>query len=306
MQRIKYLALSILVLTAPGLCADAATVKPSAASPAAQVKPKPTPRVFVAATDGSVFKRMDANTLLLAKGNLLVSVKPPLQSATIKTAYGTVTVPTDSVVYVSLAGGELQVQHLHGTSGSNLSATLKTGLFKDASDKPLTIAVGQHMQGTVPVRQVDPKTKEAIPPLPTPVPTVTPISEAGLQATGKTITSMMKNMPNNPSRMRFASVTKTPLIDNWVDDFDIDSDSVANATGGDTTTSIDSPNDVPTTDIQPADSFQTARENVQQGEFQPEAAAEDDSGLEGMWGRNQEGPDVDATGGMLDPVSSFN
>lgn len=302
MQRLKYLVLSLLLCTIPGVQAENA----KALKPAAQVKSKPIPRVFVAATDGSVFRRTDATTVQFVKGNLLVSVKPPLESATVRTPFGIVTVPADSVVYVSLANGELQVQHLHGTQGSSLSATLPKGLFKDASDRPLTIAVGQHMKGSIPVRDVATKKeaitpKEAIPPLPTPVPAVTPIPEAGLQATGKMLNSMGNSLPNFASRKRFAVMTKTPLIDDWVDDLNMDSDSVENATGGDTTTSIASPDDVPSADIQPADSFQTARENVQRGEFAPEAATQDDSGMADMWGRAQEGPELDATGGMLEP-----
>jgi hypothetical protein len=305
MQRLKGLVLSLLVCASP--CAYAED--PKAVKPGAQVTAKPTPRVFVAASDGSMFRRTDATTVQFVKGNLLVSVKPPLQSATVRTPFGTVTVPADSVVYVSLANGELQVQHLHGVQGSNLSASLRTGLFKDAGDRPLTIAVGQHMKGSMPVRTA-PAAKEAVPPLPTPVPTVVPIPEAGLQVTGRTINSMANNLPNLASRKRFATMTKTPLIDDWVDDLNLgdmkmDSDSVDNATGGDTTTSITSPDDVPSTDIDPADSFQTARENVRQGEFQPEAATQDDSGMADMWGRALEGPDLDATGGMLEPGDSL-
>ncbi len=292
----------LLALVASGIPVSlAANQAPS--KPVVQIKVKAAPKVFVAATDNSAFKRLDATTIQFVKGNLLVSVKPPLKSATVRTPFGIVTVPTDSVVYVSLANGELQVQHLHGIKDSSLSAELKSGLFKEEVGKPLTIGVGQHMTGSIPVKKA---TKEAIPPLPTPVPQVSTVGQPILKVTGQAINSMAKNMPNPASRNRFAAVTKTPLIDDWVND--LDSNSVEDATGSDTTTSITSPNDVPSTDIAPADSFQTARENVQEGEFQPEAATQDgqdDSGLAEMFGRNEEGPDLDATGGMLEPAGSF-
>lgn len=299
----------LLALVASGIPASLAA-QPAPSKPVVQIKVKAVPKVFIAATDKSVFKRIDATTVQFVKGNILVSVKPPLKSATVRTPFGVVTVPSDSVVYVSLANGELQVQHLHGSQGSSLTTELKNGLFKDVTDKPLTIAVGEHMHGSLPISKSVVNVKEAIPPLPTPVPEVNAVSQSTLKVTGQTINSMSKNMPNIASRRRFADVTKTPLIDDWVDDFDseFNSNSVDNVTGSDTNTSITSPNDVPSTDISPADSFQTARENVQQGEFQPEAATQDgqdDSGLADMMGRAEEGPDIDATGGMLEPAGAL-
>lgn len=307
MQSFRLIVLAKLI---PCLClsfalanAAGALEPPVKTTPVNSAKKGPAKvRVFVGASENSVFRRIDDSTIQFVKGSVLVSVRPPMKSATVKTPFGTVTVPSDSVVYVSLANGQLQVQHLHGNADSNVSTVLKSGLFKSSSDAPLPIAVGQHMTGSLPVTGSGKSVGEPIPPLPIPAPIVTTINQASLQNTGRAINSMSKSLPNLASRKRFAVMTKTPLIDDYVDDFKFDDNQATN--DSDTTDNITSPDDVPSTDIAPADSFQTARENVQQGEFQPEAdtqSPQDDSGLEDMWGRASEGPDVDATGGMLEP-----
>ena len=101
----------------------------------------PVTGISIKQTDGTVYKKLSDYVIKLVKGEILVSVKRPSETAIIETPYGAVSVNANGDVIVKVENGTQRVTNLDGT-GQSIKVQLNQGPFAGPADPTVAIAPG--------------------------------------------------------------------------------------------------------------------------------------------------------------------
>lgn len=104
----------------------------------------PTSGISIRQTDDTVYQKVGDYVVKLVKGEILVSVKRPSQTAIIQTEFGDIAVSANGDVIVKFVDGVLRVMNLDG-KGLTIKAQLDKGPFAGPADPTCAIAPGYEL-----------------------------------------------------------------------------------------------------------------------------------------------------------------
>lgn len=101
----------------------------------------PTSGISIRQTDGTVYQKVGDYVVKLVKGEILVSVKRPSQTALINTPFGSIAVGANGDIIVKYTDGVMRVMNLDGT-GQTIKVQLDQGPFAGPQDPTVALAPG--------------------------------------------------------------------------------------------------------------------------------------------------------------------
>lgn len=101
----------------------------------------PTTGISIRQTEGTNYEKLGDYVIKLVKGEILVSVKRPSETAIVETPFGNISISANGDAIIKLVDGTLRVMNLDG-QGQSIKAQLDKGPFAGPADPTLTIAPG--------------------------------------------------------------------------------------------------------------------------------------------------------------------
>ena len=101
----------------------------------------PTSGIAIRQTEGTNYEKVGDYVIKLVKGEILVSVKRPSETAIVETPFGNISISANGDAIIKLNEGTLRVMNLDG-QGQTIKAQLDRGPFAGPADPTLTVAPG--------------------------------------------------------------------------------------------------------------------------------------------------------------------
>lgn len=101
----------------------------------------PTSGISIRQTEGTNYEKASDYVIKLVKGEILVSVKRPSETAIVETPFGNISISANGDAIIKLVDGTLRVMNLDG-QGQSIKAQLDRGPFAGPADPTLTVAPG--------------------------------------------------------------------------------------------------------------------------------------------------------------------